>query len=252
MARKALQESEKRKVIGARFSPDAREKIAQRAKQNRRSITAEVEALATEFIDYRPEIVTLLRIIAKRITAIETRTKSTKGFLEDLKTWAAVSEMLAHVLDGARPDRPMDDEVVMDAKLELDKAEFERRTKIQRLASAGIAVNESAKPPVMRGVPAGLLGIGLSTSPRTWEEASIRAIPDEALRKVATTLFEQLLSTDKAVEEAEEKYAEAMQPYWQAEQHGRSIGAEVQSEMPNQLALASELRRRIARKSLGD
>lgn len=228
MGRPRKSDEEKRVQMNIRLLPADRDKLAQLAEAAKRPLAAYAEAVLVGHLRRMEstslETRRLTDLIETKIAELE---KQAKGrWHVTLKAWAAVSQMLTHVLEADRPERVSDDEFVTEAfNLQRD-AEQARRAIVEKLADLGVAVNEDPKPRKLLGTEnyRGLFGRVRQGSSREWEVASIRAIPDEEVRGIASSLFEDLLAADEAVNDADDRFTEALKPYIEAEQEGRLLG----------------------------
>jgi hypothetical protein len=171
-----------------------------------------------------PQTDALLKLIVEEIEQLEVAAKG--KWHNNLTAWAAVSEMLAHVLDLRRPpkDNPFSDEVVIAAEDKSIAAREARRAIVDELDSTGLSVKEDPRPKISLGQRrSGTLGSGgPELLSREWEKAALHALP-EPERAKATPLFEALRSADAEVDHAFAEWVQAMRPYWEAEEQGRRI-----------------------------
>jgi len=233
MARQPLEKEQKRQQVAVRLSPDAREEIGKIAEARGTSVGAEVERLALERLKYlsRADAETQ-DLFDKALDRIEHLQRQAKGrWYKNLTAWSAVSEMLAHILDDARPEDPNEDEAVADAAAQQMAARSERQEIVRALGELGFAVREDPKQATLYGAlrQGGLLGSSLRerVQSRSWESAAIDALTDEGMKAQVEPLFEALLLADRKVDEAAEKWSAAMTAYWQAEQDGRRLAVEI-------------------------
>lgn len=229
MARRQLADDEKRKQVAVRLSPQARERIARLAVANGTSVGAEVEQLALDQLAYLEETDEQTRaLIAKIADKIAEMQKLAKGrWYKNLTAWAAVSQALSGILDSERPEKPSDDEFVAAVQSRRMEAISARSLIVLRLSELGFAVQLDPRPTPLLGSPRRLGMFGQTTAggtSRTWEQSAIDAIPDEDHRKTVQQVFDQLRSADAKIEDLDKEWAEAMAPFWKAEQEGRKLG----------------------------
>lgn len=230
MVRPQLSDEQKRKQIAVRLSPRDRERITKQAEANGNSLGAEVEQLALDQLAYveavPEETRELLGRIASKLDFIERETKG--RWFKNLAAWAAASEMLSNILDDERPERPINDDVVREALDAIREADLQRITLVAELSTMGFAVKSDPNPQGLLGARRhGLFGSMGSGSSRRWERAALDAMPPGNLRDRVAVKFDQLCKTDQEFDDARARWAEAMQPYWEAEELGRQIARQL-------------------------
>lgn len=257
MARQPLEKEQKRQQVAVRLSPDDREEIGKIAEARGTSVGAEVERLALERLRYlsRADAETQ-DLFDKALDRIEHLQRQAKGrWHKTLTAWSAVSEMLAHVLDDARPEDPNEDEVVAAAAAQQMAARAKRQEIVRKLGEIGFAVQEDPNQATLYGAlrQGGLLGSALRerVQSRSWERAAMDALPDHSMKSRVEPLFEELLQSDREVDEAAQNWSAAMTIYWQAEQEGRRLAVEsypfgLAKQFVDLLRLASDYRSKTA------
>lgn len=226
MGRKQLTDDQKRKQIAVRLSPRDRGRIATLAETKGNSLGSEVEQLALDQLAYLEgvpqETRDLLDRIASQLADIERETKG--RWFKNLSAWSAASEALSHILDDERPEKPVDDDLVVEALDALKSVERERNELVAELSSMGFAVRADPRPQGLLGAQRhGLFGGTSLLSSRNWERAALEAMPEGSLRERVAAKFEKLCTVDDEMEQARTRWAEAMQPYWEAEELGRQV-----------------------------
>jgi len=229
MGRPRKNPEEKRVQLNIRLFPADRDKLAALAEAADKPLATYAERLIVGHLERwertSKETRKLTSVIEEAIPALESKAKG--KWPKNLRAWAAVAQMLAHIIDSDRPERGLDDEVVTEAFNVQMEANRSRKAIVAELANLGVAVNEDPKPRGLLGVEkfGGLFGQATRRgNSREWERASIDAIPDEQLKAQAGDAFAKLLVADQAVTLADDKFREALQPYIEAEQEGRQIG----------------------------
>lgn len=229
--------NEKRVQLNIRLNPADRDRLSQLAASAGKPVATYAESVLVAHLDRiestTPETRSLIALAEQKIGEMETQTKG--RWHKNLKAWAAVAQMLSHILENDRPERPNDDEVVNEAFSQQVDAVRQRQAIVEKLADLGFAVNADPNPKKMLGVESygGLFGASPRRgSSRTWERASIDAIEDNELRAKAKVLFAELEEADGLVAQAEERFRVSLQPYIEAEQEGRQIG---RAAFPSQL-----------------
>lgn len=235
MGRRPKNEEDKRRLIGARFDRDARAFIHEQAEANGRSPGAEVEArvVATEGLDTNG--LDLIRAISREITEIQRATG--KRWHKDLKTWAAVKEMLYRgPIHAARPDNWEDDEWVVRASAEPDQLTHRRHEIINFFSSIGIMISESPLP-MGTGLLASTLNLdgGRTHAREVLNDAEPGPERDEALAKL-----DALLVLDREIEAAKERWLEQVKPYLEAESEGAILYREALQRNARQRAINGE------------
>lgn len=224
MGRRAKDESEKRKLIGARYDPDVFAFLEAQAEANSRSTGAEVEerVAATHGLD--AEGVALVADIAAEMGNIQRLTG--KRWHRDLKTWAAVKEMLVQgPLEERRPDRSSDDEQVNEAWQRFRTLSDERREIIEQFKRIGVTLTEDPKPPKQRGIFGMQNALAAMASPwdggRTIAREMFESAPDSNDKQTALQLLDRLLELDRLIKEADDTWGALLMPYIEAEFEGR-------------------------------
>lgn len=227
MARPRMDDVEKRQQVNVRLLPAHREKLSRMAEAAGRPLATEAEAIiATHLARIEattPQTRKLTSFIETKIAELQDRMKG--RWHKSVPAWASVSEMLAHVLDNERPDRADEDEAVQQARKQIREVEKIRIVFVEALAGLGVAVNQDPR----LGNPLGARRftpnpIPRQGSSREWEKASVEAMPDRSTRVRAAAIFDDLIRADAEVDAARDTYAEAMGPYWEAEDSGRRAG----------------------------
>jgi hypothetical protein len=226
-----MADEDKRKQVAVRLGPKERERFQALADERASSVGAEVERLALERLAYLdrvdPETQRLFDTILERIERLQTLASKRKWH-KSLTAWSAVSEMLAHVIDDARPGDPNDDEFVGPANERHVSAIIRRQDLVHKLGDLGFAVREDPKQPTLMGAFRGLLDPSAydQTSSRTWEKAAIDALPGGEMKDKVQALFDELLAADEEVDAAKDEWAKAMTFFWGDEQKGRRMAVE--------------------------
>ena len=237
MGRPPKSPDEKRVQVNIRLLAADRAKLQTLADESERPLASEAENILAKHLSRRPETNELLDRIANEVSRLEAamgpkwdkekKADAQANWTKNLTAWAAVSEMLAHVADDDRPQRISDDEDVIEIRKRLDEHQRIRNVTIHLLAERGISVKVDPRPTPLLGqsMRRGLFGSKKTNppSPREWERAAIAAMPEGGEKEAATILFEYLLKQDDAVAGIELEEAEAMRPYFEAEQTGRQM-----------------------------
>lgn len=228
MGRPPKSASEKRQQVNIRLLPADKDMLQQIATDTSRPLSSVAEGIIADHLARlritSPETRELTALVEQKIGELEV---SAKGkWWKNLTPWAAVSEMLAHVVDGRRPEHYTDDEAVTEARSDKLDAERTRGQIVRKLADLGVAVNRDPRPIGLLGaLRFGMFGTKSNrSSSREWELASIKAIPDQLLAHRALDTFEKLMEADSAVEAANAKLQSAIEPFLEAEQDGRRLG----------------------------
>ncbi len=215
---------EKRIQVNVRLRVKDRDKLQELATISGKPAAAEAEKILAKSLSRSKETNELLDKIADEIEALELKGRG--KWHKNLLPWAAVSEMLAKVLDDYRPERISDDEIVQEIRERLVIAERMRFVAISFLDKRGISVKTDPRPEPMLGLRRrGLFGAlqPKPQSPRTWERAAIEAIPDQELKQECLFFFSEVEKQDNIIEAIEAEETAAIMPYLEAEQAGRRL-----------------------------
>lgn len=217
MGRKPLDEEQKRQQICARFSPAERDAIHQRADQHGRTPNAEVELLATQFLDLDDKTTSLFRAMADQIKGFGYVQKG-KAWHETAPKWAAVRELLYNgVIEAFRPESWSDDEDVTEAFAGYLAIKAKRKALVDELRDMGLpALEEPHKPKVGRG----LFGSLTAEQGRASLRLIAKGADDEEGRDTALRMIDQLEQLDRDAEAAIAKWQELRVPYTEAEAEG--------------------------------
>lgn len=227
MARPKKPNEEKRVQVNVRLLPSDKDRLEVMAGESGKPLAAEAEAIIAQHLRRSAETNALLLHIGEQIVELEKRTLG--KWHKNLTAWAAVSEMLAHIIDDNRPERISDDDVVMEVRERLQTSEARRLLSIQKLSDLGISVKVDPRPLPLLGASQGrrgLFGKIRATPPpssRNWEKAAINAMPEGDDKNEAQKLFSEILKLDQVIADIEDEEDEAMRPYIEAEQAGRRI-----------------------------
>lgn len=223
MPRPPKSDSEKRQLIGARFSPEHRKQLVDYADAAGISPGAELEKRAVATLAFDEEGLELIAEIGAEIQAIQAGLG--KRWHKDLKTWSAVMDMFrTGPMMSRNPDPAEHDDVVKEA-YERYRALVEERTQVINSVSE-IGLSWSQEPKFKAGRAAGgLLGMAsgsLSIDLREAERKIIETIEDEALKLKLLELHEGLRALDSQIEDADKEWSNSLALYWNAESEGRS------------------------------
>ncbi|MFD1767973.1 hypothetical protein ACFSAG_14090 [Sphingorhabdus buctiana] len=190
-----------------------------------RPLASEAESILAKHLSRRKETNALLDRIADRIAELEEQAHG--KWHKNLKAWAAVSEMLARVIEDDKPEKVKDDEVVQEVRDRLNEHERLRLTAVALLANLGVSIRVDPKPAPLLGYKhrRGIFGRSQPEpqSSRLWEQAAINAMPDGKAKEECQDLFSSVLKLDAAINQLEAEEAEAMRPLIEAEQEGRRL-----------------------------
>ncbi|WP_156502095.1 hypothetical protein [Erythrobacter sp. HI0063] len=237
----------KKAAIAVRTAPSVRDALKAAADENGRSITQEVEkrlivSFEADGGQRSSETERLLAKFAAEIAEIEQMTG--KRWHKDRKTAGAVLEMFRRLPNHlVRTDDPYDDEFVSRTWDALYAARQETLKLMEHLRDFGISPweqsymkgrlfgNSSATPRRPEGQLGGILGrlAGVADMDRRelgrWrerEQLERLELPPEAKRH-ALALIELLEGADERELSANEAHSEAIAPYLQAEEEGRTL-----------------------------
>lgn len=215
---------DKRIQVNIRLLVKDRDRLQDLANQSGKPLASEGETILANYLSRRDQTNLLLDRIGLEIERLESLAHG--KWHKNLMAWAAVSEMLARVLDEYRPERIADDEVVQEIRGRLEVAEKTRFAAVELLAQRGISVKLDPRPePVLGTRRRGIFGAFLPKpqSPRQWERAAIDAMPDGIQKQECDFLFSEVLKQDALIEQIEREEDAAILPYIQAEQAGRRL-----------------------------
>ena len=216
MGRRPKDDSEKRKLIGARFDPEAFDFIERQASANGRSVGAEVEARVAATIGLDAEGLELAGMIAREIAIIQKITG--KRWHRDLKTWAAVKEMLERgPIDERRPDRPQDDEALNAAFERLKTLKDERRRIVDQFAEVGLAIMED---PTSKVNAFFINALAAMDGGRSVARTTIEGAPESNDKVTALRLLDRLLELDVLIPQADKELNDLLTPYVDAGAEG--------------------------------
>lgn len=221
MVRPPLPDDEKRKQIGARFNPGDRRLIEERAKNNKRTPPAEIEALATAFLSSNEETTSLLRLIADGIATIEKKTG--KRWNRDLRTWSAVREFLLRgPIEDACPDKWQDDPPLSDAYKIFSELREDRRNIVQQLGAMGLVVSEELTPVAPTGSSL-VSPLAFMDGGRTLVRLALEVADPSVERDRALNLLDKLLVVDNQIDRNGTLIDSLAEPFLAAEFSGRNL-----------------------------
>lgn len=229
MPRPPKEDSEKRRLIGARFDPGVREKLDSYTAESGRSAGAEVERRVRATIALDEAGLELIESICSEIAEIESAHEG-RRWHEDLVVWSAVVHMIrTGPIMLHRPESPNDDEVVSRAYKRLEELEGRRKHLLDQAADCGLAWLE--RPNTQRAGQSGgrlglsggrgLLGGNVAVDARKAERATIESLEASLEKDELARLHEQLCVLDGEIEEAKAKWTGYLRTYWDAEEEGR-------------------------------
>lgn len=214
----------KSETLAIKTSPSLKDRLAEEARVNRRSLTEEVETRLTESLD-RSDIprsertARLLEEIARNIYEIESAIG--KNWHEDVAPWAAVREMLYHgpIVEVATGDAFRD--AKLDKLTELASAiEQEKSLVVMGLRALGIDADQIARHrtlgDLMQGLPVTAGRESLRTAAVGMDELT------EHQRNYALMLIERLEQLDAEEQANEEARAEAVEHLREGIEKGRA------------------------------
>lgn len=223
----------KKAAIAVRTAPSVRDALKSAADENGRSITQEVEkrlivSFEADGGQRSSETERLLAQFAAEIASIEKMTG--KRWHKDRKTAGAVLEMFRHLPTRlVRTDDPSDDELVSKAWDALYRARMETEQLRDHLRDFGITPHTPSL--ASRGLfgsrqaGAGLSDLLADSRAGRWrerEQLDRMDLPPEAKRH-ALALIELLEGADEREKLASEAHSEAIGPYLEAEEEGRTL-----------------------------
>ena len=220
MGRPPKRPEDKRQLASFRLDPDARRSLDAAAESAGRSLSAELEARTVATIGLDAEGVGLINALAREIAVIQAMTG--KRWHRDLKTWAAVAEMMSRgPIQDVRPDRPQDDPVVSEALEKLAELKDARAKLITELAAVGIAAREDPTKPPATGVFSDLQGLASLPDPkRIGTKQMCEQIEDNAVRVIALDILKRILDHDELIEQADHAWEKSLSPYSEAAVEG--------------------------------
>lgn len=233
MGRRAKDEAEKRKLIGARFDPEVRQFLETQAETNSRSAGAEVEARVAATMGLDKEGLELVAAIAREIVAIHQIAKGARWH-KDLRPWAAVKEMLHRgPIERFRPDPWEDDELVQKAYQKYHALSERRLEIVDFFKTLGLTIDPEPKTKAL-----GLLGRALNTDGgRTQARDVLEGAEPSPGIEDALSRLDQLLELDVQIEAAHEHWKELLMPYLDRGIEGiRLYRDRLQAEARRQLA----------------
>jgi hypothetical protein len=245
MGRPPKADSDKRKLIGARFDPVDKSQIEAFAEASGRSAGSEVERRVMATIDLDEAGLELIEEIGREIAAIQ-RGMNGKRWHKDLVVWSAVTHMLrTGPIMGRRPDSPNDDEAVQEAYQKLSALKYQRKELVAGVSRLGIAWVE--EPPTQQNalaryspVTSGLFGNAFANippvNPRERERRAIEAAPEgDKVREELLSLHKMLCDLDQQIGEANTAWSNLLADYWMAEREGRDWNRNRQRDRAHQL-----------------
>lgn len=224
MGRPRKDDSEKRRLVGARFNPEDLVRLEAYAAESGRSAGAEVERRVRATIALDEVGVDLIEAICSEIAEIEAAYDGMKWH-EDLVVWSAVAHMMGTgPIMLRRPERASDDETVTNAYKRLSELEGQRRQMIEQAAAHGLAWLEEPKPnrPGKLGGDQGLLtGYIPAVDTRKVERATIESLDAGPEKDELVKLHERVCELDDEIQQAKGKWVEYLRTYSDAEEEGR-------------------------------
>lgn len=222
MGRPPKPANEKRQLVSVRLDPKVRSLLESAAQKSGRSLAGEIERRISDLAAVDEETLVLLETLAMQIRDLQQRNVG-KRWHQDLKTWAAVAEMMAlGPIRDAKPCKPADVEAQDDAYAPLSEINDRQRNLVRELSDLGILVSPEKRNPTLNRTGS-LFGGFKSVNSRVLERGAIDVIPDDDIRARAIELHEQLVQLDEEQVEAQERYAEMIRPYIEEEAAGRMM-----------------------------
>ena len=217
MGRKPLEEEQKRQQICARFSPGERAAIHERAHRHGHTPNAEVELLATQFLDLDDTTIALFRGIADQMQSFSYLQQG-KPWHQTIPKWAAVRELLFNgVIETLRPEKWSEDEAVAEAFSAYLALRSERRALVGELSEMGLpALEEPPKPKIGRGI----FGFTQNQRARDSLRIIVRDADEGEARDQAMRMIDQLEDLDQRIEAALVDWQRQIEPYTEAEAEG--------------------------------
>ncbi|HMU20666.1 MAG TPA: hypothetical protein PKC48_00170 [Sphingorhabdus sp.] len=216
---------ERRIQVNVRLLVADRERLQTLATDSGRPLASEAESILAKHLSRRKETNALLDRIATAIADLEEKAQG--KWHKNLKAWAAVSEMLARVIEDDKPEKVKDDEIVQEVRGRINKHERLRLTAVALLANLGVSIRVDPKPAPLLGYnhQRGMFGRGRPEpqSSRLWEQAAINAMPNGEAKEECQDLFNSVLKLDEIISQLEAEEVEAMRPLIEAEQEGRRL-----------------------------
>lgn len=224
----AKKDSEKRKLIGARFDPEDRAAIGKFAKEAGISPGAEVEKRVKATLAFDEEGLALIAEIGEEIREIQAGLGGNKPWHKSLKKWSAVTDMLrtGPIMD-RNPDSPSDDEAVDEAWRAVEDLQKERQDIIDEAAQHGLAwKSEPRGQSRKRG--GGILGAFAILDTREGERALLNKLDDGPEKDALIQAHSKVVELDLRVSEAKAAWTSLLNIYWDAEAEGRNWNRERQ------------------------
>ncbi|MBY6219021.1 DUF4062 domain-containing protein [Qipengyuania aquimaris] len=224
----AKKDSEKRKLIGARFDPEDRATVGKFAKEAGISPGAEVEKRVKATLAFDEEGLALIAEIGAEIREIQEGLGGSKPWHKNLKKWSAVTDMLrtGPIMD-RNPDSPADDEAVKAAYSTVTDLQDERQAIIDEVAQHGLAwKSEPRSQTGKRG--GGILGAFAILDTREGERALLNKLDDGPEKDALIQAHSKVVELDLKVSEAKGAWISLLSNYWDAEAEGRNWNRERQ------------------------
>lgn len=232
----AKKDSEKRKLIGARFDPPDRERIEEFARESGISPGSEVEKRVKATLGFDDEGLRLIAEWGEEIQLIQRGLGGSKPWHKDLKKWSAVTDMLrTGPIMRRNPDRPEEDEAVADAFARLNELEAERSAIIQEAREVGIAWTDNPQGRkllpkraevrnLFRGKNVAPRPNALSPfnfTPRDSERRLLKDLPEGSAKASLIDMHARLEVLDEEIIEARNAWTSLLSDYWDKEDEGR-------------------------------
>lgn len=218
MARPRKDEQDKKHVLNIRVSYSTKNEVEAAAEREGIPVSHKAEQLINAMLELsdRADSVTLdlLSAIVAEIGEVQSRAEGI--WHEDLKTWAAVSEMLMRgPIVKWKPPSGLDDAAANKAYDELTKIKLEKRSLISTIKLLGVEISSEPNPKV-----GGLSG---NYSYRKAEREKIETLADDATKQKALMLFEMIEDADAKEKRADDYWTQLLKPYFDAEREGRDL-----------------------------
>jgi hypothetical protein len=238
MGRPKKDEDEKKIQLNIRVKPTTKLEIANHAQDAGCTVSMKAEQLIEDMLnlsdDADPQTIELLADIVGEIKTVESLTGH--RWHEDLKTWAAVSEIFkGDPMRKKMPTSSHDDPAVKSAWAAYTDAIRETKSLIAMMEKLGVSISEEPifKYNDLMPGPRGIFGrkrkepIDL----RAIERSRIAEIEDQQQRQRAELIFGMILEADEQSKKAYSDWQEATAPYLTEEAEGRRIYKEHRRKM---------------------
>ena len=229
MARPKKPENEKKQQLNIRVHPTTRIEVAAHANRDGVPVSVKAEQLIEAMLnlsdDADPETIELLTDIVDEIKTVESLTGG--KWHEDLKTYAAVSEMMKRgPIIQRKPDSSSENPEIMDAYKKWTNITAEKQRLIEIMGNFGVKVSSDAKAKRRKsGILGGMFGVG-AINYREIESKEISQIDDDSERNKAQVMFDMVCEVDAREAQAEEEWIKLLRPYWQQQWDGEKIYAD--------------------------